>query len=936
MTQIDATGDSTEPIPQLEAQMDSREGASMIIGRHIGVYRVDALLGAGGMGQVYRAHDTRLERDVAIKILPNAFAGDPARLARFQREARTLASLNHANIGAIHGVEEVAVSTGDSEVRRPALILELVDGETLADRLGRGPISLTEAVSIAGQIAAALSAAHERGITHRDLKPANVKITADGNVKVLDFGLAKATTPDSSGADLTQAVTLSAQTQDGLILGTPAYMSPEQARGQAVDARTDIWAFGCVLFEMLTGAMTFSGGTISDTIAAILDREPAWDRLPASTPPLLTRLLCRCLEKDPRRRLRDIGDARADLDDAFAPAAPSEMMPVRGMTRRTALGAIAGAVVGAASAGAFAVSRYRGETPRRLTRFEVPVGKGSLFNPSFNKRIAISPDGKTIACNALQPGGGNQIFIRLLDELALKQLEGVRAGIPFFAPQGQWLGYMAAVEGQLRKVSLGGGAPITISKLPGSGIAGATWAEADTIYLVPDNPGGLSRISAAGGEVVEVARLDFEKGERLFKYPHALPGGKAILLTLATADSESFDDARIAVVSTATGEKKVLVEGGTCPCFLRSGHVIYARGGDLLAVSFDPARLEVAGQPFKVLEGVLMSRNTGVANFDVAASGDLVYMPGEADGGARTLYLVGRDGKAEKLPLPPRSYLHPRISPDGGQLAIEVEGSSHDIFAYDFKSGVLSNLTADGVSHWPIWSADGKWIGYRSGPMGRFKLWQIPADRSGPARQVAAEGESQSAESYSPDGKAIVYTVMAQGTPGRIAVLPLDGSSKPQPLDDTRYAQGSPKFSPDSRWIAYCAAESGRPQVYVKAFPGPGPKIQVSNDGGTDPVWKRTGGELFYRRDDSMMAVPVSTTPTFSAGRAQELWKGRYSPGMSSSCGGPGLTSSNYDVTPDGQHFLMIKDDDQDSVTSDRLIVVQAWDDEVRRLGSKS
>jgi hypothetical protein len=240
------------------------------------------------------------------------------------------------------------------------------------------------------------------------------------------------------------------------------------------------------------------------------------------------------------------------------------------------------------------------------------------------------------------------------------------------------------------------------------------------------------------------------------------------------------------------------------------------------------------------------------------------------------------------------------------------------------------------VSHWPIWSPDGKWIGYRSGPMGRFKLWQIPADRSGPARQVATEGDSQSAESYSPDGRAIVYTVSAQGRPARIAVFPLDGSSKPQPLDDTKYAQGSPKFSPDGRWIAYCAAESGKPQVYVKAFPGPGPKIQVSNDGGTDPVWKRTGGELFYRRDDSMIAVPVSTTPTFSAGRAQELWKGHYSPGMSSSCGGPGLTSSNYDVTPDGQHFLMVKDDDQDSVTSDRLIVVQAWDDEVRRLGSKS
>jgi serine/threonine-protein kinase len=604
------------------------------------------------------------------------------------------------------------------------------------------------------------------------------------------------------------------------------------------------------------------------------------------------------------------------------------------VTRRTALGAIAGAVVGAAATSTFAISRYRGATPRRLTQFAIPLERGNLFITSFNKRVAISRDGAIIAFNLPTPPG--QILVRSLGDLALKRLEGV-LGVPFFGPLAPWLGYIATDgSNALRKISLSGGAPITISNRFITSNAGATWAETDTIYIVPDTPGGLARVSAAGGSAAQVAKVDFSKGERLFKFPHALPGGKAVLVTVATVDSESFDDAHIAAVSIATGERKPLVEGGTCACYSPSGHLVYARGGNLLAVSFDPDRVEVTGQPFKVLEGVQMSRNTGVANFDVSVSGDLVYIPGKADGGARTLHLVGRDGTAEKLPLPARSYLHPRISPDGRQLAIEVEGSSHDVFVHDFKSGVLSNLTTDGVSHWPIWSPDGKWIGYRSGPMGRFQLWQIPADRSGPPRRVAAEGESQSAESYSPDGQAIAYTITASGAPNRIAVLPLGGAGKPQPLDDTRYAQGSPKFSPDGRWIAYCAAESGKPQVYVKAFPGPGPKIQVSNDGGTDPVWKRTGGELFYRRDDSMMAVPVSTTPTFSAGRPQELWKGHYSPGMSTSCGSPGLTSSNYDVTPDGQHFLMIKDDDQDSVTSDRIIVVQAWDDELRRLASRS
>jgi len=877
------------------------------------------------MGEVYRACDTRLGRDVALKILPREFVADVERLARFEREARTLASLNHPHIAAIHGVEEA----GDDH----ALVLELVDGTTLAERLLRGPVPIAEAVAIARQIADALDSAHEKGIIHRDLKPANIKVTPDGVVKVLDFGLAKVMVDDARSESLSRSPTVE-QTRDGIVLGTAAYMSPEQARGLSVDKRTDIWAFGCVLYEMLAGRLAFPGDTISDRIAAILEREPTWDRLPTGTPAAVHRLLRRCLEKALKRRLRDIGDARIELVEAATGSTQDDVAQRQPavMTRRTAIGVLFGATAGGAATGLFAVSHYRGATPRRLTQFVVLLDRGTLFNASFNKRVTLAPDGAIVAFNVTNPPG--QVLVRPMGDLQPKRLEGV-VGVPFFAPQGPWLGYMATDgSSSLKKISVDGGAPITIVSGLTPGIAGATWAEDDTIYMVADTPGGLVRISASGGQAVEVAKVDFAKGERLYKYPHALPGGNAVLVTVGTADAESFDDAHIAAVSIANGERKALVEGGTCPCYSPSGHLVYARGGNLFAVAFDPDRLAVTGQPFKVLEGVLMSRNTGVANFDVSASGDLVYIPGKADGGARTLYLVARDGTAEKLPLPPRSYLHPRISPNGRQLAIEVEGSSHDIHVYDFKSGVLSNLTTDGVSHWPIWSPDGKWIGYRSGPMGRFQLWQIPADRSAAPRRVAAEGPSLSAESYSPDGGAIAYTIAASGSPNRIAVVPLGGGN-PQPLDDTRYAQGSPKFSPDGRWIAYCAAESGKPQVYVKAFPGPGPKVQVSNDGGTDPVWKRTGGELYYRHDDSMMAVPVSTTPTFSAGRPEELWKGHYSPGMSTSCGGPGLTSSNYDVTPDGRHFLMIKDDDQDSVTSDRLVVVQAWADEVRRLSAK-
>jgi serine/threonine-protein kinase len=478
-------------------------------------------------------------------------------------------------------------------------------------------------------------------------------------------------------------------------------------------------------------------------------------------------------------------------------------------------------------------------------------------------------------------------------------------------------------------VAVSGGAPVTISTTENFG---ATWAADDTVYFVSTLPGGLMRVPASSSPPTEAAAIDFANGERSHKFPHALPGGQAVLLTVATKDSESFDDAQIAVFSVRTGTRRVLVEGGTRPRYSPSGHLVYARNGNLLAVRFDPNALEIRGQPMTVLEGVLMSRNTGVANFDISASGDLVYIPGKADGGARTLYWVNRRGTPEKLALPPRSYLHPRLSPDARKLAVEIEGSSHDIYIYDFASGVLSNMTTDGVSHWPVWSPDGTRIGYRAGPMGHYQLWQVPADRSRAAERVEAEGYSQNAESYSPDGQAIAYTVSAPGAPTKMAVVSLQDGRQRQLIDDTKYAQGSPKFSPDGRWLAYCSNESGKPQVYVQAFPPPGPKIQISNDGGTDPVWKRTGEELFYRNGDSMMAVPISTTSPFTAGRPQELWKGHYSHGMASSCGPAGLTSSNYDVTADGQHFLMIKDDDQDSATSKEVVVVLGWGDELSRM----
>jgi eukaryotic-like serine/threonine-protein kinase len=889
-------------------------------GARLGPYEILAPLGAGGMGEVYRARDTKLRRDVAIKILPEIFTSDPERLARFEREAQMLAALNHSHIGAIYGVEDAG------GVR--ALVLELVEGETLAERLRRGSIPAAEALAIARQIADALEAAHERSIIHRDLKPANIKTTPDGQVKVLDFGLAKTVVSNTTGPDLSQSPTLTASSlSGGAILGTAAYMSPEQARGKTVDKRTDIWAYGCVLYEMLTGRKAFAGETASDAIAAILQREPDWTKLPAAVPAPVSRLLRRCLEKDPNRRLRDIGDARLEVDDALSSPTQADLQKPAVMTRRNAISALAGAAVGAAT-GVFAIRRYRGPVRRDLTQFSIGMPEGEVLRASFERHLAISPDSNYVAYS------GDNFYIRPLRDLKATKVEGAattEGDAPFFSPDSRSLGFVLFEPNiRIQRMALSGGAPTNVCRV--GSVAGQTWADDDNIYFVSQMPGGILGVPSSGGQPKEVAKIDFASGEHQHRDPCALPGGKAVLFTVANADTETFDDAHIAVLSLQTGQKKVLIEPGMHPRYSPSGHLVYARNGNLLAVRFDPHRLEVQGQPFTVLEGVLMSRNTGAANYDISAAGDLIYAPGKADGGARTLFWVDRNGKAERAALPSRSYLHPRLSPDARLLAIEVEGPNHDFYIYDFARDVLSKMTTDGVSHWPVWSPDGSQLAYRSGPMGEFKLWQVAADRSRPPQQVAALGVSQSAESWSPDGRAIAYTASAIEVPPSIMVVSVGGDRPAQPFNPTKFAQGSPKFSPDGRWLAYCSNESGKPQVYVQAYPGPGPKTQVSTDGGTDPVWKRTGGELYYRNSESMMAVDVSTAPTFSAGRPKELWKGHYSHGMSSSCGTPGATSSNFDVTADGKRFLMIKDDDQDTAASKQIVVVLGWADELNRL----
>jgi serine/threonine protein kinase len=888
---------------------------ALSVGARVGPYEVVSLLGAGGMGEVYRAHDANLRRDVAIKILSGLVAAAPDRVARLEREARALAALNHPHIATIHGVEVGVPDSRDGRGSQYALVLELVEGDTLEDVIRRGPVPLREALAIARAIADALEAAHEKGIVHRDLKPANVKITPAGVVKVLDFGLAKGADDEPKASHLP---TIGA-TRAGVVLGTAAYMSPEQARGKPVDKRTDIWAFGCVLYEMVTGEVAFSGETLSDVIVAVLEREPEWAKLPASTPLAVTQLLRRCFEKDQRRRLRDIGDARLAIEDVLANRDNEPATAIRPLPRWTVPAAVASGVAIGAIAMQVLGSRSIPSAKPRQVRFTIQLPSDSYINPTQNRQEAISPDGTLIAYVGRR-NGQRTMYVRRVDELEGKPIDNLgEATGPFFSPDGQWLGFFRAGGGGVMKVALSGGAPVLIARP--NGAQGAAWGEDGTVVFIN---GSLFRVPAAGGEIIETAKPDTAHGERWFRAPQFLPGGKTVLLTVSTDESATYDDARIVALNLETGAKKTLIEGGMSARYSASGHIVYARNGSLLAVPFDAGALRVTGPPFEVLRGVFMSINSGFAEFDIAQDGTLIYSPGEVEGGERVPVWVDRQGNAEPLPLPPRSYLHPRLSRDERQLAIEIEGATHDLYSYDFARSTLTRLTLDGMSHWPLWTPAGDRITFRSFRTNAFTMWSMPADRSGTEERLTTSAVSESAGSWSPDGKALAFTQSNPDTGSDVYVLPTEGGRAPIPIANSRFTEGSPKFSPDGKWIAYSSTESGRPEIYTQSWPPGGPRMQVSTEGGTDPLWSRNSSELFYRNGDKMMVTKVTPGERLVLAKTTLLWTGHYAAGMSSSCGVPGPTSANYDVTGDGQRFLMIRDKDQDLVGR-QLNVLVNW-----------
>jgi serine/threonine-protein kinase len=736
-----------------------------------------------------------------------------------------------------------------------------------------------------------------------------------------------------------------------MILGTAPYMSPEQARGLAVDQRTDIWAFGCVLYEMLAGRKAFHGDTATDCLAAIVGKEPDWTTLPPSTPAHLVDLLRRCLEKDALRRLPEIGEARRELE-AIQPSDSERAIRAslgRSITRRIPRAAYAALAAGIVIAGVIGFRVVRQMT-QKLERAEIELAADEFVPPTHSSELALSPDGNLIAYASMKtmqamprmqaaqgPAGGlladmggsmpstsmaEQIYLRsVTGQEGARPIGGALGSAPFFSPDGKWLGFWHAPTATLRKVALTGGAPVRICTAV-SGIAGAAWGPDDTIVFAWFD---LFRVGASGGSPKLLLKVDEQRGERFYRHPSFLPSGKAVLFTIGKADTYSYDDADIGVLALDSGEKKILIEGGSSARYSPSGHLIYARGGKLLAVPFDPQKLQVIGQPFPVADGVFMSSNTGMAAYSISSDGRLVYAAGPVESGARVPVWVDRRGRSTPVTLPPRSYLHPRLSPDGRQMAIEVEGASHDIFTYDFSRGVLTKMSFDGASHWPSWAPNGDRLTFRSWKTGTMTMWSMPADRSGPPGLLTNIGSMQSPESWSPDGKTLAFTQMDDPESGSdIYVLTLGGDRQPQPLIRTKFSEGSPKFSPDGKWLAYSSNESGRPEVYAMAYPGPGAKLQVSTDGGTDPLWRRDGRELYYRNGDLMTVVDVVSGPTLTVSKPRVLWEGRYLAGVGSSCGMAGPTSSNFDVSADGERFLMIEDKSQ-NVECKLLHVVTNW-----------
>jgi Tol biopolymer transport system component len=885
-------------------------------GTKFGSYEVVAQIGAGGMGEVYQAHDTKLARDVAIKVLPEGVAHDTERLARFQREAKMLAALNHPNIATIFGLEQSGATH--------YLVMELVPGDTLQLRVKRdGPVPVEEALAIAKQIAEALEAAHEKGIIHRDLKPANVKLTPEGKVKVLDFGLAKAFAGDASTEDMSNSPTLSmAATMQGVILGTAAYMSPEQARGKAVDKRTDIWAFGCVLYELLTGKQTFHGEDVTDILAAVVRAEPDWTLLPTNISPSIRVLLQRCLRKDKRQRTPDAATIRIEIEDAIAAPKDSGAAQAASVPGSKLPWAVAAALVVllVVMAGVWWRSTRPVEQPLRpLVRLDVDLGSDVSLGSPYGANAILSPDGTRIVYVSQ-----NQLYTRRLDQPNATELAGTqRAYAPFFSPDGQWVAFFKG--GQLQKISVDGGAVESLCVATDG--QGGSWGEDGNIIVALNTVGGLSRIPSAGGPPTPVT--DLQRGEYQHIWPQILPGGKAVLFTVLTTTGTAGAD-NVEVMSLVDHQRKTLVRGGTFGRYLPTGHLIYMNRGTLFAVPFDVVRLEIHGTPVAVLDQVGYNAIDGSAQIAFSQTGTLIYLSGGANSGLLTVAWLDGAGKIQPLLAKPGAYGRPSMSPDGLRLAVEAtEAGGTDIWVYDWQRDTMTRLTFSGTALDPVWSPDGRYIAFRTVDEG---ISMTRSDGSGKPQPLTQTKNTQYPWSFTPDGKRLAFIESNAGA-YLIWSVPLESdgaglrAGKPEAFLQSQADQRAPSFSLDGRWMAYSSDESGTFQVYVRAFPDKGGKWQISNSDGTYPIWSRTGHELFFETLDNhiMIAAYAVKGDSFVADKPR-AWSGKQ-------LGGAANATKNVDLAPDGKRIiaLMPAETAEDQKARSHVIFLENFFDEVRR-----
>jgi eukaryotic-like serine/threonine-protein kinase len=905
-------------------------------GRRLGPYEILSSIGAGGMGEVYRARDTRLDRIVAVKVLPTHLADRSELRERFEREARTIASLNHPHICVLHDIGQ--------QDGIDYLVMEYLEGETLAQRLVKGTLPLEQVLQYAIEISDALDKAHRKGVTHRDLKPGNIMLTKSGT-KLLDFGLAKMKQEVApANVELSQIATADEPlTAKGTIVGTLQYMAPEQLEGREVDARTDIFAFGAVLYEMATGKRAFEGKSQASLIAAILEREPpAMSSLQPMTPPGLDRVVKRCFAKEPEKRWQTASDLCEELKwiaegGSQVVSKPGAALKGLGALGRRELILGVGALLVVAAVTGLAIWNLK-PTPsppaQPVTRMVLNLPPGQqLAGLELGSSVALSPDGTHLVYVARQ-SGTQQLYLRAMDDPEGKPIPGTEGAVnPFFSPGGQWVGFFTG--GTLKKVSVSGGAPLALGDAAQA--LGASWGSRGMIALATAAAGVLQQVPDAGGMPHPLTHI--EKGENTHRWPEFLPGGTSVLFTAGMA-GPSFINEEIAVQLIGTGERRNLVQGAVYPRYAPCGYLVYAQGGTLIAVPFDPQRLAVMGAAIPVVDGVLQSSVSGATQYSFSATGSLVYVSGGLQSTVQSkLVWVNRNGVEQPLAAPVHAYVFPRLSPDGRRVAVSIQEKEMQIWLYDLSRETLTRFTFEGNTNLnPVWTPDGKRVAFTSnkeGPLNPF--WQL-ADGSGGLERLNSSEYVQVPMSWSPDGQVLAFIEINPTTGLDIWALRMSGPSagsgqaasaasgqvrKAQSFLGTPFNETAPRFSPDGRWLVYISNESGRNEAYVQPYPGPGGKWQISTEGGTEPLWNPNGRELFYRSGDKMMAVDITTQPGFAAGKPKMLFEGQYVPTP--------LTAPYYDVSSDGQRFLMLKPVEQAQSAPTQINVVLNWFEELKR-----